>query len=59
MEFEDLTYEERGATAYITINRPKVYNAFRGQTVEEAILAFHQTKLDALILENYLILQVE
>jgi carbamoyltransferase len=26
---------------------------------KEAILAFHQTKLDALILENYLILQVE
>ena len=42
MEFEDLLYEERDNTAYITINRPKVYNAFRGQTVEDMILAFQR-----------------
>ena len=26
--------------AWIIINRPKVYNAFRGQTLEELIQAF-------------------
>jgi 2-ketocyclohexanecarboxyl-CoA hydrolase len=38
--FEDILYELRGRAAWITINRPKVYNAFRGRTVEELIQAF-------------------
>jgi 2-ketocyclohexanecarboxyl-CoA hydrolase len=38
--FEDVVYEVRGRAAWITINRPKVYNAFRGRTVEELIQAF-------------------
>lgn len=38
--FEDVIYEVRGRAAWITINRPKVYNAFRGRTVEELIEAF-------------------
>jgi 2-ketocyclohexanecarboxyl-CoA hydrolase len=38
--FEDVIYEVRGRASWITINRPKVYNAFRGQTVEELIKAF-------------------
>ena len=33
-EFQDILYEVRDRAAWITINRPKVYNAFRGQTVE-------------------------
>jgi len=37
--FEDIIYEERDGVAHITINRPKVYNAFRAQTVEELIEA--------------------
>ena len=41
MEFEDILYEERDNVAYITINRPKVYNAFRYQTAEELIKAFN------------------
>ena len=41
MEFQDLIYEERNHVAYITINRPKVYNAFRYHTVEELIKAFN------------------
>ncbi len=41
MEFEDLIYEERDHVAHITINRPKVYNAFRYRTVEELIKAFN------------------
>ena len=38
--FEDVLYEVRARAAWITINRPKVYNAFRGRTVEELIAAF-------------------
>jgi 2-ketocyclohexanecarboxyl-CoA hydrolase len=38
--FEDILYEVKGRAAWITINRPKVYNAFRGQTLEELIQAF-------------------
>lgn len=40
-EFTDIIYEVKGRAAWITINRPKVYNAFRGQTLEELIQAFH------------------
>lgn len=39
-EFTDILYEVKGRAAWITINRPKVYNAFRGQTLEELIQAF-------------------
>jgi 2-ketocyclohexanecarboxyl-CoA hydrolase len=38
--FTDILYREEKGTAYITINRPEVYNAFRAQTVEELIQAF-------------------
>ncbi len=40
MEFEDILYEEKNGVARITINREKVYNAFRAQTVEEMLVAF-------------------
>ncbi|WP_018000740.1 enoyl-CoA hydratase-related protein [Paracoccus sp. N5] len=39
--FEDIIYEVRGRAAWIIINRPKVYNAFRGQTLEEMIQALN------------------
>src|ERR1700688_1754151 len=39
-KFTDVIYEIRDRAAWITINRPKVYNAFRGQTLEELIQAF-------------------
>lgn len=44
--FEDILYEVRGRAAWITINRPKVYNAFRGRTVEELIQAFQRAAND-------------
>lgn len=40
MTYEDILYDIRDAAAWITINRPKVMNAFRGRTVEELIHAF-------------------
>jgi 2-ketocyclohexanecarboxyl-CoA hydrolase len=40
-QFTDVVYEVRDRAAWIIINRPKVYNAFRGQTLEELIQAFH------------------
>lgn len=39
-QFEDILYEVNGRAAWITINRPKLYNAFRAQTIEELISAF-------------------
>jgi 2-ketocyclohexanecarboxyl-CoA hydrolase len=40
MTYEDILYSEDRGVATITINRPKVYNAFRAQTCEELIQAF-------------------
>ena len=44
--FEDIVYEVRGRAAWIIIDRPKVYNAFRGRTVEEMIRAFQRAAED-------------
>src|ERR1700678_578912 len=45
-KFTDVIYEVRDRTAWIIINRPKVYNAFRGQTLEELIQAFQLSAND-------------
>ena len=39
-QFQDILYEVKGRAAWVTINRPKLYNAFRAQTIEELISAF-------------------
>lgn len=39
-EFEDILYEVKGRAAWITINRPDLYNSFRATTIEEMIFAF-------------------
>ncbi len=44
--FEDIIYEVRGPAAWVIINRPKVYNAFRGRTVEELIAGFQKAAND-------------
>ncbi len=40
MDYEDILLDKTDGVARITINRPKVMNAFRGQTTEELIGAF-------------------
>jgi 2-ketocyclohexanecarboxyl-CoA hydrolase len=40
MEFKNIIYTEAAGIATITINRPKVYNAFNSGTCEELIQAF-------------------
>lgn len=47
MSYEDILYEVKDGAAYITINRPDVYNAFRGQTCEELIHAFNKAGWDS------------
>jgi len=46
MTYEDILYEERDGVAYVTINRPKVYNAFRAQTIDELINAISKAGWD-------------
>ena len=46
MQYEDILYEVKNGAAWITINRPDKYNAFRGQTCEELIKAFNRAGWD-------------
>ena len=46
MNYEDILYAATDGVATITINRPDKYNAFRGQTCEELIHAFHRAGWD-------------
>lgn len=46
MEYQDILFEIRGDAAWITINRPEKYNAFRGATCEELIHALNKAGWD-------------
>lgn len=46
MDYQDILYDVRNGAAWITINRPEKYNAFRGQTCEELIHAFNRAGWD-------------
>jgi 2-ketocyclohexanecarboxyl-CoA hydrolase len=49
MTYQDIRLEKKDGVARITIDRPKVMNAFRGQTVEELIDAFSDAGWDRAI----------
>lgn len=49
MEFQDIIYEKKPGVARITINRPRVLNAFTTQTLEEMIKAFENANDDETI----------
>jgi 2-ketocyclohexanecarboxyl-CoA hydrolase len=46
MTFRDILYDKRDGVATITINRPKVLNAFRARTVEEMLQAMRDADSD-------------
>ncbi|WP_200389151.1 1,4-dihydroxy-2-naphthoyl-CoA synthase [Thiocapsa imhoffii] len=45
-QYGDILYQHSERIAKITINRPEVRNAFRPQTVQELIDAFHRAHMD-------------
>src|SRR5438874_13585879 len=46
MAYRDILYEKRDGIATVTINRPKVLNAFRAETVEEMLEAMRDAEHD-------------
>src|SRR5260370_17626243 len=46
MAFDDILYDKRDGIATVTINRPKVLNAFRAETVEEMLEAMRDAEDD-------------
>jgi 2-ketocyclohexanecarboxyl-CoA hydrolase len=46
MDYKDISYKIRGSAAWITIERPDKYNAFRGATCEELIHAINRAGWD-------------
>ena len=42
--YEDILYEVKDQVAWVTINRPRVLNAFREQTLDEMIDALKSTR---------------
>lgn len=46
MDYHDILFEIRGHAAWITINRPEKYNAFRADTCEELIHAINRAGWD-------------
>src|SRR5213592_5225704 len=45
-QFSDILYEVKHQVAWVTINRPRVMNAFREQTLDELIDALKSTRDD-------------
>ena len=46
MKFTDIIYEKKDGVARITINRPEVYNALRGKTTDEMVVALEDATED-------------
>lgn len=49
LTFENISYEKRGAIAYVTFNRPKVLNALNRATVIELTSAFEDCRDDSIV----------
>jgi enoyl-CoA hydratase/carnithine racemase len=47
--FETILYAEKGSTAYVTLNRPKVMNALNQKAIAELTEAFTDSRDDASI----------
>ena len=45
-KYNDILYEVKDQVAWVTINRPRVLNAFREQTLDEMIAALKSTRED-------------
>ena len=45
-DFDTILYERRGQVAWVTLNRPKVHNAFNVKMIEEMTEAVHRVKED-------------
>ena len=46
MKFVDILYEKADNIAWVTINRPEVYNSTRGRTTDEMSIALEDAELD-------------
>ena len=46
MGYTDILYKRENGVARITINRPEVYNAVRGRTTDEMVLALEDAEAD-------------
>lgn len=46
MRFSDILYKKKDGVARITINRPEVYNALRGKTTDEMVVALEDAAAD-------------
>jgi enoyl-CoA hydratase/carnithine racemase len=49
LTLENVLYEKRGATAYVTVNRPKVLNALNHRTWADLRTAFEDARRDAAV----------
>ena len=47
MDYKDILFSKHSGVARITINRPQVYNAFRGSTLREIAHAYEQITRDS------------
>jgi enoyl-CoA hydratase/carnithine racemase len=49
MRFTDIVYRKADGIAWLTINRPEVYNAIRGKTSDEMGEALQEAAADAAV----------
>ena len=46
MSFTDILFDKKDGVAKVTINRPEVYNAIRGRTTDEMVVALEDAAAD-------------